>query len=379
MNDVGALVKKADYDRLIKIFGVTPLDRNIIKEMPSTHKLIEMGFIFAHRDFDKILKEWKEGKEFAILTGRGPSMDMHLGHLLIFDFVSWLQKTFNVMTYIPLSDDEKYVFRKVKSLEEAEFYAYDNAFDIMAAGFKLGKTKFFISSRMLDVYNLALKFSRNVTLNEIKAIFGFEDSHNPGMYFYAVVQAAHILYPTFRDGVRSLVPIAIDQDPYMRLSRDLAERLHWPKPAALHSKYLPGLTGEPMSASKPETAIFLTDDPKTIKKKIWNALTGGRPTLEEQRKLGGEPEKCVVFKWLEAFVLTPKEAEEWKARCKSGELLCGECKKKLYEELKKMLKEHHERKIRLLDKAEKIFLHDVNNCIIEKIREREEKLLEKYA
>ena len=372
------LQKSTDYDRLIKVFGVTPINEELLKMLPEKHKLLEIGYFFAHRDFDKLLESWKAGSEFAVLSGRGPSNVMHLGHLLIFDFVKWMQKTFRAPTFIPLSDDEKYVFLKINSLREGRYYAYDNALDIAALGLDERKSYFFISSKTREVYEMAIEMSTEVTLNEVKAVFGFTDSDNPGKYFYAIVQSAHILYPTLRKGYRSLVPIAIDQDPYIRLSRDIAERMKVPKPAAIHSKYLPGLTGEPMSASKPETAIFLDDPPKVIKKKIWRALTGGQPTVKEQKEKGGNPEKCVVFKWLEAFVLEPKEAKEWKEKCRRGEILCGECKRRLYEEITKMLKEHHKRKLKVAEKADKYFVHDVDWGEIDKVVEKTKKLLEQF-
>ncbi len=373
-----ALEKITDYDRLIKVFGVSRITDELLKELPEKHKLFEIGYFFAHRDFDKVISAWKRGESFAILTGRGPSNVLHLGHLLIFDFVAWMQRTFKVPVFIPLSDDEKYVFKKVKNLRDSEFYAYDNALDIAALGFDERWTNFFISTKMLDVYQLAVTLSRFTTLNEVKAVFGFTDSDNPGKYFYAVVQSAHILYPTWRKGFTSLVPIAIDQDPYIRLSRDIAERIKLPKPAALHSKYLPGLTGEPMSASKPETAIFVTDKPKEIKKKIWAALTGGQPTIEEQRQKGGDPEKCVVFQWLQAFVLDVKEAEELKERCRSGQQLCGDCKKTLYKAMIKRLKDHHKKKIEMIDKVDKFFMHPVDHGVLDEIRKKEEELLKEF-
>jgi len=372
------LEKITDYDRLVKIFGVSKLTSDVLDELPEKHKLFEIGYFFAHRDFDKIIKAWKEGESFAILTGRGPSNALHLGHLLIFDFVAWMQRTFRVPVFIPLSDDEKYVFKKVNDLRDSEFFAYDNALDIAALGFDERWTNFFISTKSLEIYQLAVILSRFTTLNEVKAVFGFNDSDNPGKYFYAVVQSAHILYPTWRKGFRSLVPIAIDQDPYIRLSRDIAERVKMPKPAALHSKYLPGLTGEPMSASKPETAVFVTDRPKEIKKKIWSALTGGQPTVEEQRKKGGNPDKCVVFQWLQAFVLTTKEAEELRERCKRGEQLCGECKKMLYKGLLKKLRDQHERKLKVIDKVNKFFMHPVDIGVLDEIKEKEKELLKEF-
>ena len=50
-----------------------------------------------------------------------------------------------------------------------------------------------------------------------------------------------------------------------------------------------------MSKSLPESCIDLPEDPKIVTKKIMRTLTGGRDTVDEQKKLGGEPEKCIIF------------------------------------------------------------------------------------
>jgi len=155
----------------------------------------------------------------------------------------------------------------------------------------------------------------------------------------------------------------MDQDPYMRLTRDIAERIKVVKPASIYLKYIVGLTGEPMSASKPETCIFTSDTPDIIKRKVWNTLTGGRPTVKEQRKLGGEPDKCVVYQWLTVFFYNIKEAKEHRRKCLAGELLCGECKRILIEKLNKYLVTLRQKKKKMLDKVEKYFLHEVGDLI----------------
>ncbi|MCD6381064.1 MAG: tryptophan--tRNA ligase, partial [Candidatus Odinarchaeota archaeon] len=137
--DLGALEKSTDYERLMKEFGVEDI-KPILDRYNLDHHLIRRGFFFAHRDLDKILDIYHSGKEFAIVSGRGPSNKVHIGHMLIFNFVKWMQEKFGVEVYIPLSDDEKYVFGKVKDLNEAEFFAYDNALDIFSIGLDLKKT-----------------------------------------------------------------------------------------------------------------------------------------------------------------------------------------------------------------------------------------------
>ena len=67
------------------------------------------------------------------------------------------------------------------------------------------------------------------------------------------------------------------QDPYFRMTRDVAPRLGYPKPALIHSKFFPALQGPKtkMSSSEPTSSIFLTDKPKQIKDKVRGGGNGG--------------------------------------------------------------------------------------------------------
>jgi tryptophanyl-tRNA synthetase len=105
-----------------------------------------------------------------------------------------------------------------------------------------------------------------------------------------------------------------------------------------------------MSASMPETAIYLTDGPKEIKKKIMNAFTGGRPTITEQRKLGGNPDICPVHQYFYyLFEEDDNKMAELNEKCKRGEILCGECKQLLVERVTKFLLEHQTKREKAKD------------------------------
>jgi len=99
-----------------------------------------------------------------------------------------------------------------------------------------------------------------------------------------------------------------------------------------------GLTGDKMSSSKPESAIFLTDTPQDAKKKIMSSKTGGAVTLEEQKKNGGKPDECVVYElFLYHLIEDDKELQDIYISCKNGKKMCGECKKYAAELMEKML------------------------------------------
>lgn len=109
-----------------------------------------------------------------------------------------------------------------------------------------------------------------------------------------------------------------------------------------------------MSSSRPETAIFLTDSTKVMRKKVMDAFTGGQPTAKEQRKKGGNPDKCVVY-GLYVYHLMPDDEEllELREACKSGELICGDCKARAIELMGKFLGEQQERRERARSQVEK--------------------------
>lgn len=98
-------------------------------------------------------------------------------------------------------------------------------------------------------------------------------------------------------------------------------------PASTYHRFMGGLQGGKMSSSKPESHIALTDTPEQAEKKIGSALTGGRETAEEQRRLGGRAEECMVYEtYVYHLVPDQKELQSLYERCKSGAMLCGECK-----------------------------------------------------
>ncbi|MHA1259614.1 MAG: tryptophan--tRNA ligase, partial [Candidatus Heimdallarchaeaceae archaeon] len=310
--------KRDDYETILAEFGISKLE-NIAPRIKKEHLFIRRRVVFAHRDFDKILDRVDNNQGFAIISGRGPSNNLHFGHVVLFELIRFFQETYKCDFFLPLSDDEKYVFRKVKTLEETYALAIQNAIDIFALGFKPDKVHAYISSNSPRIQYIALTLSVNQTYNAIKAALGLNGEENAGTVYYTCIQAAHILHPTIDFNLPVVVPIGLDQDVYMRLTRDIARKRKIVLPASLYIKYLKGLTGGPMSSSAPETCIFLRDDQKTIKKKIMNAFTGGRATIKEQRELGATPEICTIYDWFEKFFI--KDDEELKKTylgCKNG-------------------------------------------------------------
>ena len=329
----------ADAERMFREFQIQKIE-GLIPYLPPD-RIIEMRILLAHRDLDLVLREYLQGNNFAVVSGRGPSGPLHFGHIYLFNVVRYLQKAFDIDVYIPLSDDEKFVFQKIKSLKDGEFWAVDNAKNILALGFDPKKTKIYISTKQNWVYRYSLEIARKITLSTVKAALGIDDSANTGIVYYPAVQIAHILQPTIDKDLRVVVPIGLDQDVFMRLTRDVAERLKIKKPASVYVKFLPGLQRVPMSSSAPETAIYLTDDDSAVYRKIMRAHSGGAISTAHQRYQGGNPYDCVIFEWLQAFHFrTRSEAEEYAYACRTGQIICGyDCKILAYEAIRQYLRE----------------------------------------
>ena len=352
-----------DYDRLVREFGTQHISSGLAIRLedilgPASY-LVRRKIFFSHRDLDLVLKDYDKGRGFFLYTGRGPSGPMHIGHIGQFYFTKLLQEKFKTNVYIQLTDDEKFLeVKRNLSYMDTQHWADENIFDIIATGFDSDRTFILQDTEFVGhAYPLILKIARRINYNLTKAAFGFTGETNVGMIFYPSIQ----ILPSLLEKRRCLIPAAIDQDPYWRIQRDIAEGLGYFKAAAIHSKFLPPLTGtqDKMSSSKPETAIYLNDDDKAVRTKInKHAFSGGQATVEEHRRLGGNPDTDVPFQWLYMF-FEPDDAKLQKLRedYQSGRLLTGELKQILTEKVIRFLHEHRQRREEAADKV-RLFKYD---------------------
>lgn len=356
-----------DYNRLIQKFGTKKVDdallQRIKKHTKNLHHFLRREIVFSHRDFDFILKKYDEGEKFFLYTGRGPSGEMHIGHLVPLMFTKWLQDEFKTNLYIQITDDEKSLVKNL-SLGQTKKFAYENILDIVALGFDPKRTKIFLDTEYAKtLYNIAVKVSKHITMSTNKAIFGFTDSSNIGITFFPAMQIAPCFLPQETEGknIPCLIPASIDQDDYWRPARDVAPKLGYHKPAQIHSKLFPSLLGldAKMSSSDPRTSVFLNDTPEKVKTKIMKyAFSGGKDTVEEHRRLGANLEKDVPYQWLTFFEENDRKLEKIKSEYGSGKMLTGEIKTILVEKINSFLKNFQKERKKSKGKIEKFMLRD---------------------
>ncbi len=317
--------------KLLKEFGLEPLDKRLFR-IP--HKFISRDIFIAVRGKDEF-KRMMEGEPFYILTGIMPSYKLiHLGTYAVVESIKYFQR-FSKVTILAIADIESLSTRNI-SLDKAKEYALNYHIPTyLALGLDEKNTLFYFQSDNSDILKVAGDVSRKTTFSEMKAIYG---DISPGRVLSSLIQIGDILFPQFSLDMMGLVPIGLDQDPHMRLCRDYIRRTNFFKfkqVASIYLRLIPGLDGsEKMSKSDPENSIFLPEeDYESLKRKIWRAYSGGRPTVEEHRKYGANLEIDVPYKLLTYILEDDKEWRRIGEAYAKGELLSGEIKTLVYQSL----------------------------------------------
>lgn len=356
-----------DYERLMKEFGISAL-----KELPEIFNkeiFFRRKIVFAHRDIQKILEAVKNKHKFVMMTGLMPTGKFHIGHMLLAQQMIFYQKL-GAKIYIAVADIEAYNTRS-QGLEESRKIAIEQYItNYIALGLKPENCEiYFQSSRSNNAkksnayYRLQNLLARHATFNEFKAVYG---DITPGKMMSALLQAADMLHPQLKEfeGICPvIVPVGVDQDPHIRLARDISQRIKDLRLMQLSSTYhffAPGLGGGKMSASEPNSYIALTDTAQEVRKKINKyAFSGGQATIEEHRKKGGNPDVDISFQYLRMFFEPDdKKLEKIRQDYVSGKLLTGELKAMLIEKINAFLKRHQEGRKKAEKRVDSFILKD---------------------
>eukprot|EP01147_Barroeca_monosierra_P006515 gene6515-7503_t len=332
-----------------------------------TQEHLDKNIFFSHRDFDLILEKKAKGEPIYLYTGRGPSSEaMHLGHLIPFLFTKYLQDAFDLPLVIQMTDDEKFLFKRNLTLDDdpntgVSHMCKENIKDIIAVGFDPDKTFIFSDLQIMggDFYKNVVRFQRCVTLNQAIKIFDFNIENNIGQISFCAIQAVPS-FPSSFPGIinpkaHCLIPCAIDQDPYFRLTRDVAPRLGFNKPALLHSVFFPAMTGgsSKMSSSvNSGSSIFLTDDGDTIRNKVFKYAFSGAPnTLKEYHEKGADLDLDISYQYLRFFMEDDSRLQEIGKAYSEGnpQMSTAKVKEELTSVLQKIVADHQHRRAQVSD------------------------------
>lgn len=356
-----------DYSKLVKKFGLSIFGN--LSKFPkefSNNLLFRRKIVFAHRDLSRILKRIKSKKPFIVMTGLMPTGKFHIGHMILVQQLIFYQKL-GAKIYIAVADIEAFHIRS-QSLEQSKKIALEEYIpNYIALGLSPKNCEiYFQSNRSKETeksnayYRLQNLLAKYVTFNEFKAVYG---DISPGKILSSLIQASDMLHPQLPEfsgnakekPIPVLVPVGADQDPHLRIARDIASRIKNPKFIQLSSSYhifAPGLNKGKMSASDPNSFISLSDSPDVIKRKIHKyAFSGGRETLKEHRKKGGNPDVDVSYQYLKMF-FEPNDKKLAKIYndYKSGKLLTSQLKNYLIKKINKFLRKHQKKSKKITKK-----------------------------
>ncbi|KAL0837554.1 hypothetical protein Bca101_089444 [Brassica carinata] len=241
-----------------------------------------------------------------------------------FDSFLVYQEAFNVPLVIQITDDEKCIFKNLNP-EDSKRFGRENVKDIIACGFDVTKTFIFSNfdyvSRCSKFYENIVVTGKCVTRNKIDGTFGFTGEDPVAKYSFPAVQ-----------------------DPYFRMTRDVAPRLGYRKPALIESSFFPALRASgkngKMSASDANSAIYMNDSAKDIKKKINGAVSGGRDNMDDHKKYGANLEEDIPFKYLSFFLEDDAELEHIRKEYGEGRMLTGAVKMRLTRVLTEIVENH---------------------------------------
>ncbi len=393
-----------DTRRLFDDFGIEPIDP-LLDLLPEVPAFMRRGIIVGHRNYRPIAEAIRDRRPFHVLTGFMPSGHPHLGHLLVMREVAWHVRQ-GGHGMITIADREAHAVRGL-SWEDCDRYGREYLTALYALGYT-GEAYFQSGNDRLK--DLAFEAATRVNFSELAAIYGFGAETTLAHAMSVITQVADILYPQVAgEPAPTIVPVGLDQDPHIRLTRDVANGLRFftvedrgdhvsvraknaPAgaleavakalpgskryeghvdvrgvahgdvselvrrverdfggfgfylPSATYHTFMPGLQGGKMSSSAPDSRFGFAEPSAAVRKKVMRALTGGRTTLEEQQRLGGEPERCTLYE-LNRFHMCDDDDElaELRRRCTAGEITCGACKRETADRVEAFLADFRDR------------------------------------
>lgn len=393
-----------DIGKTFADFGIDSI-ATVLAELPEIPYFMRRGILIGHRDYLPIARAIRNKTPFHILTGFMPSGHPHLGHLMVMKEVVWhVQQGGN--GYITIADREAHAVRGL-SWERCNEFGKEYLSCLCALGFE-GQTYFQSkNNRLKDLaFEAATKvnFSEltaiygfgpdtelahaDSVITQVADILYPQVDREPAPTVVPVGadQDPHIRLTRGiahkmrmftveeRDGfisvrsknapeealaaVKRAFPHAKKYEGHVDIRaaqcadvsarvREI-ERAHggyaFYTPSSTYHIFMPGLTGGKMSSSVPESIISFYESETVVRKKVMNGITGGRMTLDEQKRLGGEPDKCSLF-LLNLFHMVTDDGElaEIQRKCTGGEVTCGQCKKDTAERVVAFLKDFREK------------------------------------
>lgn len=287
-----------------------------------------------------------------ILTGDRPTGKLHLGHY-VGSLANRVRLQDEYECFFIIADLHTLTTKPEKEhIEELAANVRSAVLDYLSCGIDPAKSIIYLQSAVPEVIELSLFFQNLITVPRLSRVPSLKEmaqsAHIEEMPFgllgYPVLQAADILLPRAH-----LVPVGKDNVAHVEVTREIARRFNYlygetfPIPEALVSEYgsLVGTDGNAKMSKSLNNAIFLSDDEKTVYKRVMSMYTDPKRISAD---IPGTVEGNPVFQYHDAFNPNKAEVEDLKARYRAGKVGDVEVKEKLAMALNKFLDPFRERR-----------------------------------
>ncbi len=287
-----------------------------------------------------------------ILTGDRPTGKLHLGHY-VGSLANRVRLQDEYECFFIIADLHTLTTKPEKEHIEA---LADNvrsaALDYLSCGIDPARSVIYLQSAVPEVIELALYFQNLITVPRLSRVPSLKEMAQGagieempfGLLGYPVLQAADIMLPRAH-----LVPVGKDNVAHVEVTREIARRFNYlygetfPVPEVLVSEYgsLVGLDGNAKMSKSLNNAIYLSDDEKTVTKRVMSMYTDPKRTSAD---IPGTVEGNPVFQYHDAFNPNKAEVEDLKARYRLGKVGDVEVKEKLAKALNAFLDPIRERR-----------------------------------
>ena len=289
-----------------------------------------------------------------ILTGDRPTGKLHLGHY-VGSLANRVRLQEEYECFFIIADLHTRTTRPEKEHVDAlRQNVPDVVLDYLAAGIDPTKSVIYLQSAVHAVYEMNLIFEMLVTLPRLQRLPSIKDMARAanlsdetlplGLVGYPVLQAADILMPRAH-----LVPVGKDNEAHVEITREIARRFNYlygevfPLPDVMIGEVpsLVGTDGQAKMSKSLDNAIFLSDDAKTVRKKVFGMYTDPNRIRAD---IPGQVEGNPVFIYHDTFNPNKAEVEDLKARYRAGKVGDVEVKEKLATALNAFLDPLRERR-----------------------------------
>ncbi len=226
--DPWGAVKIDNYSKLFDEFGISKFD-DLLARVPNPYRYMRRHVIFGHRSYESVLSAMLAGKPFAAMSGFMPSGHAHLGHKMVMEEIIWHQQQ-GGDAFLAIADMEAHAVRGKSWKECRELGINEYILSAIALGFMPGEHgHIYFQSKSANVKDLSFELGIKANFSELSAIYGFNGETNIAHMVSAVTQSADILQPQLAEfgGPKPVViPVGADQDPHIRLTRGLADKMN---------------------------------------------------------------------------------------------------------------------------------------------------------